>query len=145
MAWNSVTDQDILSLQKVDETLLRLLLNSHSKAPIEFLYLESGTILITFIMSSRRMNYLQTTTEGEAVAEDTQQHLLVCSKLKNEFQSEELAKGQIVYEVFDEVNKQTEAVVLFSKLMEARERVLQDRENQPLVLCGYCFYCSCLY
>ena len=52
-------------------------------------------------------------TEGEAVAEDTQQHLLVCSKLRTEFQSEELAKGQVVYEdIFGEVNKQKEAVVL---------------------------------
>ena len=71
-------------------------------------------------------------TEGEAVAEDTQQHLLFCSKLSTEFQSEELAKGQVVYEdIFGEVNKQKEAVVLFSKLMEVREKVLQDRDNQP--------------
>ena len=52
-AWHSVTDQDILALQNVDETLLRFMLNSHSKAPIECLYLESGAILIKCIISSK--------------------------------------------------------------------------------------------
>ena len=59
-AWHAVTDEDILALQKVDEMLLRFLLNSHSKAPIEFFYLESGAIPIKYILSSRRMTYLQT-------------------------------------------------------------------------------------
>ena len=59
-AWHSVTDQDILALQKVDETFHRFLLNSRSKASIEFLYSESVAIPIKFIMPSRRMNYLET-------------------------------------------------------------------------------------
>ena len=45
-AWHSVNDEDIVALEKVDEMLLRFLLNSHSKAPLECLYLESGAIPI---------------------------------------------------------------------------------------------------
>ena len=59
-AWHSLSEQDILSLQRVDEMLLRYLLNSHSKVPTEFLYLESGALPIKFIIASRRMNYCQT-------------------------------------------------------------------------------------
>ena len=59
-AWHSVTDQDILGLEKIDEALLRFLLGSHSKAPLEILYLESGAIPMRFILKSRRINYLQT-------------------------------------------------------------------------------------
>ena len=267
-AWHAVTDEDILTLQKVDEMLLRFLLNSHSKAPIEFLYLESGAIPIKYILSSRRMTYLQTilrrdndeltkrvyiaqqsdpcegdfaklvqddfnmvgmtydqnliehtgveifkTTvktkvreaaltylkniqqkhtkvkdikyeelktqqylksplfsnsetsllyalksrtadifkanfrnmfanvvhcpldcqeEGEAKEDDTQKHLLLCSKLKCEIKTHDVASGQVLYEdIFGEVNKQKEAVVLFDRLIEARLRILKERENQP--------------
>ena len=45
--------------------LLRFLLNSHSKVPLEFLYLESGAIPLKFIIASRRMNYLQTLLKRE--------------------------------------------------------------------------------
>ena len=47
-------------LEKVDEHLLRLLVKGHSKLPKEFLYLEAGAIPIRFIISSRRLLYLQT-------------------------------------------------------------------------------------
>ena len=40
-AWHSVSLKDIESLEKIDEALLRFLLNSHAKAPLETLYLES--------------------------------------------------------------------------------------------------------
>ena len=59
-AWHSISQQEIQSLEKIDESLLRFLLNSHSKAPLEALYLESGAIPIKFIISSRRLNFLQT-------------------------------------------------------------------------------------
>ena len=42
----------------VDEHLLRSLVKAHSKTPPEFLYLEAGAV--RFIISSRRLNYLQT-------------------------------------------------------------------------------------
>ena len=64
-AWHNVTAADIKAIKKVYETLLRFLLGSHSKAPIEMLYLESGAIQIRFILSSRRINYLQTILKRE--------------------------------------------------------------------------------
>ena len=70
--------------------------------------------------------------EGEAKEDDTQKHLLLCSKLKCEIQTHDLASGQVLYEdIFGEVNKQKEAVVLFDRLIEARLRILKERENQP--------------
>ena len=59
-AWHAITNDDITALQKVDEMLLRFLLNSQSKAPLEVLYLESGALPVRHIISSRRMNYFQT-------------------------------------------------------------------------------------
>ena len=35
-------------------------MDCHAKVPLEFLYLESGSIPIRHILSSRRINYLQT-------------------------------------------------------------------------------------
>ena len=59
-AWHAVTKDDIRPLERVDECLLRSLLQSHPKTPIEFLYLETGSISISHIIASRRMMYLQT-------------------------------------------------------------------------------------
>ena len=64
-AWHSVSLKDIESLEKIDEALLRFLLNSHAKAPLETLYLESGAIPIRFIVASRRLNFLQTILKRE--------------------------------------------------------------------------------
>ena len=54
-AWHSVTQQDILSFEKLDKSLLR----DHSKTPLEMLYLESGATPIRFVLASRRLSYLQ--------------------------------------------------------------------------------------
>ena len=59
-AWHSVSLEDIRGLEKVDEALLRYLLDCHAKVPLEFLYLESGAIPVRFILSARRINYLKT-------------------------------------------------------------------------------------
>ena len=64
-AWHSVSQDDISCFMKIDEAILRFLLGSHAKAPIETLYLESGAIPIRFIVSSRRINYLQTIVKRE--------------------------------------------------------------------------------
>ena len=64
-AWHSVSPDDISLLEKIDESLLRFLLNSHAKAPLESLYMESGAIPVRFIVASRRMNYLQTIIKRE--------------------------------------------------------------------------------
>ena len=52
--------QEIRKFEIVDEHLLRSLVGTHAKTPLEFLYLETGTIPIRFILSCRRMIYLQT-------------------------------------------------------------------------------------
>ena len=58
-AWHSVDTKDIIALEKVDEALLRYLLDCPSKTPLEFLYLESGSIPIRYILKSRRLNFLK--------------------------------------------------------------------------------------
>ena len=57
-AWHDVTEKDIKLLEKVDEALLRGVLGAHSKIPIEALYLETATVPIRFVISSRRLMYL---------------------------------------------------------------------------------------
>ena len=57
-AWHGVSDTEIEQLEKVDKALLRGLLNAHSKAPLESIYLETGCIPIRFIIKSRRLSYL---------------------------------------------------------------------------------------
>ena len=64
-AWHSVTQQDIVSFEKLDENLLRCLLGAHSKTPLEMLYLESGATPIRFVLANRRLNYLQTILKRE--------------------------------------------------------------------------------
>ena len=63
--WHSVNLKDIESLEKINEALLRFLLNSHAKVPLETLCLESGAIPMRFIVSSRRLNFLQTILKRE--------------------------------------------------------------------------------
>ena len=60
MAWHDVKEAELKSLESVDEHLLRSLVKAHSKTPLEFLYLETGAAPIRFLISSRRMIYLQT-------------------------------------------------------------------------------------
>ena len=57
-AWSDLKLEDIKLLEDVDEFVLRSIFKSHSKTPIEFLHLETGTKPIRFIIASRRLNYL---------------------------------------------------------------------------------------
>ena len=57
-AWHGVSESDLKILEKVDESLLRGILKSHSKIPLEALYLETGSLPIQFILASRRLMYL---------------------------------------------------------------------------------------
>ena len=59
-AWHNVSQNDLILLEKVDEALLRGLLNAHSKIPLEALFLETSCIPIRFIVASRRLMYLHT-------------------------------------------------------------------------------------
>ena len=58
--WHSISENEIKMLEKVDEHLLRSLVKGHSKTPLEFLFLEAGATPIRFLISSRRLMYLQT-------------------------------------------------------------------------------------
>ena len=58
--WQGLGKDDLKVLEKVDESLLRALLQSHPKTPLEFLYLETGAVKISHIVSCRRLIYLQT-------------------------------------------------------------------------------------
>ena len=59
-AWQGITDDEVEMLEKVDEALLRGILNGHSKLPLEALFLETGSIRIRDILKSRRLCYLKT-------------------------------------------------------------------------------------
>ena len=58
-AWHGVTKKHIESLEAIDQALLRNILNSHSKTPTEFLYLESGAVPIRWIIAQRRILFLK--------------------------------------------------------------------------------------
>ena len=58
-AWHGVTSAQIVKLEKVDEALLREILQAHRKTPTEFLYLETGTVPLRWIIAQRRINYMK--------------------------------------------------------------------------------------
>jgi hypothetical protein len=55
--WSGVKEKELRRLEQVDQHLLRSLLFSHSKAAIEFLHLESGTLKLRHILSMNRLMY----------------------------------------------------------------------------------------
>ena len=59
-AWHGVDKKDIVLLEKVDEALIRGILEAHPKIPLEALFLETKSIPIRFIVASRRIMYLHT-------------------------------------------------------------------------------------
>ena len=68
--WQQLTEKDKLDLNKIDHILLRSILGSHAKAPVEQLYLETASLSFTDIIKIRRLIYLQTILqrpEGELI------------------------------------------------------------------------------
>ena len=59
-AWHAIKENEVKILESIDEHLLRSIVGAHAKTPLEFLYLETGTMPIRFIISSRRLLYQQT-------------------------------------------------------------------------------------
>ena len=57
-AWHGVTEAQVSQLELVDHQLLRKILNAHAKTPVEFLYLETGALPVRFVITSKRLNYL---------------------------------------------------------------------------------------
>ena len=56
--WYNVSEQNLRKMEKIDESLLRKIINAHSKTAIEALYLELGCFPIRFHLMSKRVNYL---------------------------------------------------------------------------------------
>ena len=57
-AWYDIKISELETLEKVDEALLRQVLEAPSSTPKEMLYLEMGLLPIRFIILSRRLNFL---------------------------------------------------------------------------------------
>ena len=58
--WHGLRDIDIANFVAIDKYLLRGIINSHAKVPIEHLYLEMGVLPLAYVISARRLIYLQT-------------------------------------------------------------------------------------
>lgn len=65
-AWHGVTKAHIKALEAIDEDLLCRFLRSHSKTPKEFLYLETGSVSIKWIIAQRRINFLKCILEKDS-------------------------------------------------------------------------------
>ena len=57
-AWYNLSEQNLRSLERVDESLLSQILSAHSKTPTEALYLELGCVPIRFKLMAKRVKYL---------------------------------------------------------------------------------------
>ena len=68
--WSGVKESDIRRLELVDLALLRSLLDCHSKVASEFVYMETGSLMLRHILSMNRMMYhhhLLTLEDGETL------------------------------------------------------------------------------
>ena len=59
-AWHSLTKKDVVLLERVDESLLRGVLQAHPKMPLEALYLETKAVPTRYIPASCIIMYLYT-------------------------------------------------------------------------------------
>ena len=50
--WHGLIDADITQLNIIDNQLLRYICKAHAKTPVEFLFLETGAIPLSFIIST---------------------------------------------------------------------------------------------
>ena len=57
--WHGVKMADIELLSVLDNQILRYICGAHAKTPTEFLFLETGSLPLSYIIASRRMIYLQ--------------------------------------------------------------------------------------
>ena len=58
--WCAFSKADIEVLEVLDGKILRAILGAHCKVPSEMLYLETGAVPISHVISVRRLVYLQT-------------------------------------------------------------------------------------
>ena len=55
--WTGLSQKDISKLEVIDHKILRVITGAHSKVPLEMLYLETGEMDISSVMSVRRLLY----------------------------------------------------------------------------------------
>ena len=68
--WSGIREPDLVRLQQVDHALLSSLTSGHSKSPLEFAYLETGSLKLRHILTQNRLMYhhlLLTQEEGETI------------------------------------------------------------------------------
>ena len=56
--WHSFKESDIAELKLIDNQILRFICSAQAKTPVEFLFLESGSLSLSHIISQRRIIYL---------------------------------------------------------------------------------------
>ena len=59
-AWSSISEAEFRLLERCDERLLRAMVGGHSKAALEFIYMETGAWPLRWVVASRRLGYLHT-------------------------------------------------------------------------------------
>ena len=58
-AWRGVTNANIVTLESLDLTLLKGILNAHGKTTRVFLYWKAGAVPIKWIIAQRKVNFLK--------------------------------------------------------------------------------------
>jgi hypothetical protein len=132
--WQGLKESDITKLNIIDHQLLRFICNSHAKTPVEFLYLETGAIPLSFIISSRRLNYLHTIVTRED--EELTKRVYLAQKsnpspgdfvklIENDFKT----IGEEMNENFvRNMGKEQFKIFVKNKIKEATLKYLQDKQ-----------------
>ena len=55
--WSGLSERDVARLQVVDTAMIRAITGGHSKTPVEFHFLETGTLMLKHILSINRLMY----------------------------------------------------------------------------------------
>ena len=135
-AWHSISEDELRMLEAVNEHLLRSLVKGHSKTSIEFLYLESGALPIRFIISTRRLLYLQTILKRPQ--EELTRRVYIAQKsnpVKGDFcklvESDiELIGGNISEQHIQLVSKNTLKAEVKAKMQAAALGYLKQKQHQ---------------
>ena len=56
--WNNGLGKDIDTLIDFNRYLMKIIINTHSKASVKLLYLDSSAIQLNYILGVRRINYI---------------------------------------------------------------------------------------
>ena len=135
-AWHSISEEEIRKLEAVDEYLLRSLVKGHSKTSLEFLYLEAGALPIRYIISSRRILYLQTILKRPE--EELTRQVYSAQKsnpLKGDFcklveQDLQMIGGDVSEEFIQSCSKSVLKATIKNKIQSAALSYLKDKQRQ---------------